>query len=148
MSNAPEWCEYFGDTEDAQVKLTDTRARAAKPKQTDYRIADGSGLCLLITARGTKLWQYRYRFDGKGKLMALGVYPTVSLSDARERHADAPRCFLAVLSSRITLCFDTVLRVALPLFWRCSQQQASPLSGHVKLPSRARTRLGTAETLL
>jgi integrase len=54
-----------------------------------YRLADGRGLFLWITPSGGKLWRWKYRFDGKEKLMPLGKYPDVSLADARERHGAA-----------------------------------------------------------
>jgi integrase len=68
--------------------LTDTEIRKAKPKQKPYRIPDAGGLFLFITPAGGKLWRWKYRFDGKQKLMALGVYPDVSLAEARIRHAE------------------------------------------------------------
>lgn len=71
------------------MKLTDTKVRNSKPSSRDFRLADGGGLCLFVSIAGGKLWQYRYRFDGKGKLMALGKYPDVSLLEARQRHAVA-----------------------------------------------------------
>lgn len=71
------------------MKLTDTKVRNAKPAQKDFRVPDGGGLCLFVSKAGGKLWQYRYRFDSKGKLMALGSYPDVSLSEAREKHLAA-----------------------------------------------------------
>jgi len=50
---------------------------------------------LHIAPNGSKLWRYQYRFQGKAKLMALGIYPDVSLAQARDRHADA-RKLLAI----------------------------------------------------
>ena len=50
---------------------------------------DGGGLFLWITPAGGKLWRWKYRFDGKEKLMAFGKYPDVTLKRARERHAQA-----------------------------------------------------------
>ena len=48
----------------------------------------GGGLCLLVPPSGAKLWRWRYRFDGKEKMMALGEYPLISLKEARERQAE------------------------------------------------------------
>lgn len=73
------------------MKLTDAKARKAGSKQRDYKLYDGHGLYLLVTARGTKLWRMRYRFAGKEKLLALGSYPQVSLSDARDNRDAARR---------------------------------------------------------
>ena len=47
------------------------------------KLFDGGGLYLLVTAKGGKYWRLDYRFNGKRKTLALGVYPDVSLSDAR-----------------------------------------------------------------
>lgn len=49
------------------------------------RYMNRDGLFLLVNPGGSKLWRWRYRFDGKEKLMALGEYPIVSLGQARER---------------------------------------------------------------
>jgi len=66
--------------------LTDAEIRKSKPTAEAYRLADGHGLYLWVTPAGGKLWRWKYRFDGKEKLMALGKYPEISLADARERH--------------------------------------------------------------
>lgn len=71
------------------MTLTDTAIRKAKPQPTAYRISDGGGLYLQVSPAGGKLWRWKYRFDGKEKLMSLGGYPDVSLSLARERHLEA-----------------------------------------------------------
>ncbi len=67
------------------IKEIDGAKAAGKP----YKLADGGGLCLLIAASGAKLWRWRFRFDGKEKMMAFGEYPFVTLKEARERHLDA-----------------------------------------------------------
>ena len=71
------------------VALTDTEIRKAKTKPAAYRMSDGGGLYLLLTPAGGKLWRWKYRFDGREKLMTFGNYPDVSLSLARERHGAA-----------------------------------------------------------
>src|SRR5215469_6560260 len=75
----------FGGT----MALTDTVIRKAKAKDSPYRISDGGGLYLSITPAGGKLWRWKYRFDGREKLMSFGSYPDVPLSLARERHSKA-----------------------------------------------------------
>ena len=62
---------------------------SARPKESNYKLSDGHGLYLLITAAGSKLWRYDYRFESKRKTLALGIYPDVSLSLARQRHHNA-----------------------------------------------------------
>jgi hypothetical protein len=56
--------------------LTIKEIDGAKPTDKPYKLADGGGLCLLIAPSGAKLWRWRYRFDGKEKMMALGEYET------------------------------------------------------------------------
>src|ERR1700682_937121 len=75
--------------------LSDAKARNAKPRSKPYKIADGDGLFLLITPSGSKYWRMRYFFGGKEKLLALGVYPEISLTDARERRAQARKVLAA-----------------------------------------------------
>src|SRR5271167_4830750 len=69
--------------------LSDAKVRNAKPRTKPYKIADGEGLFLLVTPSGSKYWRLKYFFARKEKLLALGVYPDVTLSDARERRAQA-----------------------------------------------------------
>jgi integrase len=76
------------------MALSDTKIRSTKPTDKPYKLADGGGLYLLVTPSGGKLWRLKYRFDGKEKLLALGLYPDVSLALARERR-DAARKLLA-----------------------------------------------------
>ena len=71
------------------MPLTDTVLRKAKPRTKPFKLYDGHGLFVLIHPSGGKWWRYKYRFAGKEKLLALGAYPEVSLSDARDRHARA-----------------------------------------------------------
>lgn len=71
------------------MALTDTKIKNAKPREKVYRLADGNGLCLEVRPAGSKCWRYRYRVDGKEKMLALGQYPMVGLADARERHLEA-----------------------------------------------------------
>jgi integrase len=73
------------------MALTDTEARKAKPSAKPYKLADSAGLYLAVMPTRGKLWRWKYRFNGKEKLMALGSYPDVSLAEARGRHADARR---------------------------------------------------------
>ena len=69
--------------------LTDTAIKAAKPKEKPYKLADALGLFLSIQPTGAKWWRLKYRYAGKEKLLSLGVYPEVSLKQARERRDDA-----------------------------------------------------------
>ncbi|HEY0308920.1 MAG TPA: integrase arm-type DNA-binding domain-containing protein [Acidobacteriaceae bacterium] len=71
------------------MALTDTAIRTGKSSKKPFKMYDRDGLFLLVNPGGSKLWRWRYRFEGKEKLMALGEYPLVSLSQARELHLAA-----------------------------------------------------------
>lgn len=71
--------------------LTDIEVKNLKPGTAPYKKSDGGGLHVLVTAGGSKLWQLAYRFDGKQKTLALGVYPVVTLAMAREKRLVAKR---------------------------------------------------------
>ena len=79
------------------MSLTDPAIRNAKPgvtpagKSTDkpYKLGDAGGLYLEVAPTGGKWWRLKYRYDGKEKRLSLGVYPDVSLKDARQRRDDA-----------------------------------------------------------
>ncbi|WP_252179705.1 Arm DNA-binding domain-containing protein [Endozoicomonas sp. 4G] len=55
------------------------QVKNAKPKEKDYKITDAKGMHLLVKKNGRKYWHMSYRFAGKYKTLALGVYPDVSL---------------------------------------------------------------------
>lgn len=71
------------------MPLTDITVRTAKGKDKAYKLSDEKGLYLYVTPSGKKYWRLKYRYNGKEKLLALGVYPEVSLSLARDRRNDA-----------------------------------------------------------
>ena len=66
-------------------KLKDLALKNAKPGTKTRRMSDGGGLFLEIRPNGSKYWRLAYRFGGKQKLLALGVYPQVSVQEARGR---------------------------------------------------------------
>lgn len=66
------------------MPLTDRQVKAAKPQEKKYKLADEKGLYLEVRPNGSKYWRMKYRFHGKEKLAAFGVYPDVSLAAARE----------------------------------------------------------------
>ena len=72
-------------------KLTDTAIKSTKPKDTPYKLSDGGGMYLLVKPNGGKYWHLAYRFNNKQKLLSLGVYPEVSLKDARKKRDDAKK---------------------------------------------------------
>ena len=76
------------------MALTDIAIKSSKPRESAFKLYDGRGLQLHITPQGSRLWRWAYRHEGKQKLMALGVYPDVSLAQARDK-ADLARKLLA-----------------------------------------------------
>jgi len=76
------------------MPLTDTLIRSAKPGAKPYKVFDEKGMYLLITPSKGKWFRLKYRFNGKENQISLGVYPDVSLKDARDRR-DAARKLLA-----------------------------------------------------
>ncbi len=70
------------------MPLTDTAIRNAKPKNKPYKMSDEKGMYLLVNKTG-KYFRFDYRFNGKRKTFAIGVYPDVTLKEAREKRDDA-----------------------------------------------------------
>jgi integrase len=70
-------------------KLRATAVSNAKPETKTYNLSDGGGLYLLVKPNKTKAWRFNYRFNGKQKTLAIGVFPDVSLKAAREKHKEA-----------------------------------------------------------
>lgn len=79
------------------MPLTDATLRALKPGPKPQKIADADGLHLLLTPNGSRLWRFAYRYAGRQKLLALGAYPIVSLSDARKTRDEARRLLVSGL---------------------------------------------------
>ncbi|GJE60284.1 tyrosine-type recombinase/integrase [Methylobacterium trifolii] len=75
----------------ARDHLTDIKIRQAKPALKPYKLADGLGLFLLVNPNGARYWRLKYRFGGKERLYAVGVYPEIGLGEARSKVAEARR---------------------------------------------------------
>ncbi|SET28814.1 Integrase [Nitrosomonas marina] len=105
------------------MKLTDSILKAAKPKDKAYSLPDGKGLVLYIQPSGAKWWRFRYRHNGKAKMLSLGTYPTVSLAKARKEHVEL-RAMLA--------------QGADPSFHRQEQKQQAVISAENNFESVAR----------
>ena len=73
------------------MPLKDVAVRNAKPSGKPRKLSDGGGLHVLIPPTGSKLWRLAYRFAGKQKTLALGVYPAISLEEARKRKGEAKK---------------------------------------------------------
>jgi len=73
------------------MSLTDVRIRNARPQAKAYKLSDGGGMYLLVKPDGGRYWRLDYRFAGKRRTLALGIYPTVTLLNARIRRDEARR---------------------------------------------------------
>lgn len=104
----------------APMPLTDAKVKNAKPRETQYLLFDGRRLFLLVLPAGGKYWRLKYRFGGKEKTLALGIYPATSLAEARIKRDAAqkqikngidPSAFKkAAKSDAITNSFEAVAR--------------------------------------
>ena len=73
------------------MALTDPKIKQAKPQEKIYRISDEKGLYLEVHPNGSRYWRHKYRFNGKEKRLAYGVYPEVTLKEARQKRDDNRR---------------------------------------------------------
>ena len=75
------------------MKLNARQVETAKPKDKTYKIADGGGLYLEVSAKGSKYWRMKYRrpSDKKEDRLAFGVWPTVTLAQARAKRDEAKK---------------------------------------------------------
>jgi hypothetical protein len=65
------------------MKLSASQVKSAKPAEKSYKLSDGRGMFLHVMTNGAKYWRLKYRFSGKEKLLSMGVYPAISLAEAR-----------------------------------------------------------------
>ena len=73
------------------MPLSDTTVRMVKPRLKTFKLSDGHGLYLEVAPSGSRYWRFKYRFGGKEKRLALGVYPVVTLARARADTLEARR---------------------------------------------------------
>ncbi|MNG54797.1 putative prophage CPS-53 integrase [compost metagenome] len=92
------------------MALTDAKIRAAKPDEKPYKLADNGNMFLLVHPNGSRYWRLRYRHLGKEKTLALGQYPEVSLSEAREKRDEARK----LVSQGIDPCEQKRIQKAIP----------------------------------
>ena len=76
------------------MPLSDAAIRNLKPRDKPYKVSDFDGLFVLGKPTGSRLWQFKYRLDGKEKLLSVGPYPEVTLAEARAAR-DAARVLVA-----------------------------------------------------
>jgi integrase len=82
------------------MALSDVKVRSAKPEAKAYKLTDGEGMVLLVHPNGSKYWRFRFRLGGKQHPMAFGVYPDVSLGDARQKRDAARKLVVAGIDPR------------------------------------------------
>lgn len=73
------------------MKLTARQVSTAKPTDKPYKLSDGGGLYLLVNPNGSRYWRMKYRYAGKEKLLSIGVFPDVTLAEARDKRTEAKR---------------------------------------------------------
>ena len=71
------------------MALTELKIKSLAPTNKIQKISDGGGLVLFINPKGNKYWRYNFRFENKQKTLSIGVYPVVSLAEARKKHIQA-----------------------------------------------------------
>jgi integrase len=71
------------------MPLNDTAIRNIKPKDRPFKLADGNGLYLFVTATGSRLWRLKYRFGGDERTLSIGAYPAVTIKMARDAREQA-----------------------------------------------------------
>ncbi|NDL65348.1 tyrosine-type recombinase/integrase [Acerihabitans arboris] len=76
------------------MPLSVRQIETLKSQDKPYKLADGGGLFLHVTPKGNKSWRLKYRFGGKEKLMTFGLFPSITLAEARQ-HRDKARAMLA-----------------------------------------------------
>lgn len=75
--------------------LTNAAIKAARPRQTAYKLPDGDGLALLVKPTGARCWRFRYTWHGREKMLSLGLYPAVGLALARSKRDEMRRLLAA-----------------------------------------------------
>lgn len=73
------------------MPLTALQIKASKPTDKQYMLGDSSGLGLLVHPNGSKYWHFRYTYRGHPMKMSLGIWPLVSLQEARDKAAECHR---------------------------------------------------------
>ena len=99
------------------MPLSDITIRNAKPDTKPIKLYDGRGLYLMVTPAGGKWWRFRFKFDGKEKLLSLGTYPDVSLKDARERRDEARK----LLANGVNPSENRKIQKSSKNRWACKQ---------------------------
>ncbi len=85
------------------MKLNARQVETAKPKDKTYKMADGGGLYLEVSAKGSKYWRMKYRrpSDKKEDRLAFGVWPTVTLAQARAKRDEAKKLLVQGIDPKV-----------------------------------------------
>ena len=113
------------------MSLTDAKIRSPKPSDKPFKVSDSHGLYLLVKPGGSRHWYLKYRINGKESRIALGAYPAVYLSDARQmlalninpaqqRAAERGACIHEKVFRTVALAWQAVL-LTLHVFIRSSE---------------------------
>ncbi|MGR3716504.1 MAG: tyrosine-type recombinase/integrase [Thermohalobaculum sp.] len=76
------------------MPLTDTAIRHTPARERSYKLSDSGGLYLLVNPIGSRLWRFKYRYDGREKLLSFGPYPVTTLRKARVKRDEAKALLL------------------------------------------------------
>ncbi len=90
------------------MPLTDLSVRNAAPKGSQYKVSDSGGLYLLVRPDGARYWRMDYRLSGRRGTLAFGVYPDVSLADAREKREIAKKQLAAGIDPAVQRKLDKI----------------------------------------
>ena len=82
-------------------RLTELSIKNSKARNKQYKITDGEGMYLRIFPNGSKYWQLQYWSEGKQKVLSLGVWPEVSLKQAREKRYEAKKKLKEVKNNEV-----------------------------------------------
>lgn len=108
-------------------KLSDTQCRAAKPRDKPYKMADGGGLALVVLPSGVKSWRRFYRIDGRLQTATFGLYPAVSLAEARKRAAETRSAPPAPVAAPVP---TLTMRAACDAYWAGRQDCSAEYREH------------------
>ena len=116
--------------------LREFEIKRAKAKEKPYRMSDGDGLFLLVKPNGSKLWQQRYRFHDKEKIISHGQYPVVGIKEARDKSFEARRLLAEGTDPQVQKRLDKLtehyaanssfLNVALEYLEECRSRDLAP----------------------
>ncbi len=105
--------------------LNDAKIRAAKPRDKAYKLTDSHRLYLLVKPGGSKLWKWSYSYDGRQRTLHLGVYPKVSLVDARVEVCSAPETIVSALSDAKSFAMEAFVKHGWPASFRAAAVKVS-----------------------